>query len=95
MFVRGFTREEGEIVQITAIKQGQMLIFSEMLDIPDGQRVTVEITEVENNGDRGYFGEDLEEFRRKHNIAELDLDIDAIFGDVRDKSPGREVNVWD
>ncbi|MEA5472234.1 hypothetical protein [Spirulina sp. 06S082] len=82
-------------MQITAIKQGQMLIFSEMLDIPDGQRVTVEITEVENNGDRNGgqldFWESIQKFRQENNIEEADIDVDEIFKDVRDKSLGREV----
>jgi hypothetical protein len=28
--------------------------------------------------------------RFPYNLGELDIDIDAIFGDVRDKSPGRQ-----
>ncbi|MEM9543797.1 MAG: hypothetical protein AAGA60_30470 [Cyanobacteria bacterium P01_E01_bin.42] len=87
-------------MQITAIKQGQMLILSEMLDIPDGQSVTVEITEIETteaedrgdrNGDELDFWESIQKFRQENNIAEADIDVDEIFKDVRDKSPGREV----
>lgn len=87
-------------MQITAVKQGQMLIFSEMLDIPDGQRVTVEIAEIEaieaenhgdRNGDELDFWESIQKFRQENNIAEADIDVDEIFKDVRDKSPGREV----
>ncbi|MBW8879590.1 MAG: type II toxin-antitoxin system Phd/YefM family antitoxin [Acidobacteria bacterium] len=33
-----------------------------------------------------------EKFRREHNLAELDIDPDEIFGDVRDPSPGRDFN---
>lgn len=37
----------------------------------------------------------VQAFREKYDVAnwEDDLDIDAIF-DVRDKSPGREVDLW-
>jgi prevent-host-death family protein len=31
-----------------------------------------------------------ERFRREHNLAELDIDPDEVFGDVRDPSPGRD-----
>ncbi len=80
-------------MQITAIKRGQTLEISENLDIPDGQVIKIEIIDAGINHDKGKFGDNLEEFRCQHNIAELDIDIDAIFGDVRDKSPGREVNL--
>jgi len=80
-------------MQITAIKRGQTLEISENLDIPDGQVVRIEIIDAGINQEKGKFGDNLEEFRRRHNIAELDVDVDAIFGDVRDKFPGREVNL--
>jgi len=80
-------------MQITAIKRGQTLEFSELLDIPEGQAVRIEIIDIPINQDKGKFGGNLEEFRLRYNIAELDIDVDAIFGDVRDKSPGREVNL--
>jgi hypothetical protein len=80
-------------MHITAIKRGQTLEISENLDIPDGQEVRIEIIYTQSNDNNGKFGNSLEEFRRQHNIAELDIDIDAIFGDVRDKSSGREVNL--
>lgn len=31
-----------------------------------------------------------ERFRREHNLPELDINPDEIFGDVRDLSPGRD-----
>ncbi|AFY35393.1 hypothetical protein [Calothrix sp. PCC 7507] len=80
-------------MQIIAIKRGQTLEILENLDIPDGQVVRIEIIDAQINQEQGKFGDNLEEFRRQHNIAELDIDVDAIFGDVRDKSPGREVNL--
>lgn len=38
------------------------------------------------------FWEAYEKFRREHNLAELDIDPDEIFGDARDPSPGRDFN---
>ena len=32
-------------------------------------------------------------FRERYNLTELDLDIDTIFADVRDRSTGREVDL--
>jgi hypothetical protein len=88
-----FSKSGESIMQITAIKRGQTLEFSELLDIPEGQAVRIEIIDTPINPDKGKFGDNLEEFRLRYNIAELDIDVDAIFGDVRDKSPGREVNL--
>jgi len=78
-------------MQIKAIKRGQTLEIWENLDIPDGQVVSIEILDPETSQEQGKFGDSLEDFRRRYNIAELDLDIDDIFTDVRDKSLGREV----
>jgi prevent-host-death family protein len=36
------------------------------------------------------FWEAYEKFRREHNLAELDIDPDEVFGEVRDPSPGRD-----
>ena len=80
------------MMQITAIKRGKTLEISEHLEIPDGQSILIEIVDNKINNQKGYFGENLEEFRRQHKIAELDIDVDAIFADVRDKTTGREVN---
>lgn len=38
------------------------------------------------------FREAYEKFRQEHNLAELDIDPDEIWGDVRDPSPGRDFN---
>ena len=38
------------------------------------------------------FREAYEKFLREHNLAELDIDPDEIFGTVRDPSPGRDFN---
>ncbi|NET56874.1 MAG: hypothetical protein F6K47_12135 [Symploca sp. SIO2E6] len=78
-------------MQIKAIKRGQTLETWGNLDIPDGQVVSIEILEPRISQEKGKFGDSLEDFRSKYNIAELDLDIEAIFTDVRNKSLGREV----
>jgi prevent-host-death family protein len=36
------------------------------------------------------FWATYERFRGEHNLAELDINPDEIFGDVRDPSPGRD-----
>ncbi|MEO6193244.1 MAG: type II toxin-antitoxin system Phd/YefM family antitoxin [Thermoanaerobaculia bacterium] len=38
------------------------------------------------------FREAYENFRREHDLVELDMDPDEIFADVRDPSPGRDFN---
>ena len=39
---------------------------------------------------RTSFADAFENFCRKWNLADLELDPDKLFGDVRDRSPGRE-----
>jgi len=39
---------------------------------------------------KGNFWEAYLAFRKEHDLANLDLDVDAIFADVRDRSPGRD-----
>lgn len=39
------------------------------------------------------FMEAYREFLREHDLASLDLDPDEIFADVRDRSPGRAVEL--
>ena len=39
------------------------------------------------------FWEAYEEFRRRVDLAEADIDPDEIFRDVRDRSPGRDVDL--
>ncbi len=39
------------------------------------------------------FGESIVDFRAKHNISQLDIDPDEIWGDVRDRNfTGQEVS---
>ena len=78
-------------MQITGIKRGKTIELPEELDLPDGEAIDIEI--CEDNLDRkegGGFWDSVLEFRQKYNIAELDIDPDEIFKDVRDRSPGQE-----
>ncbi len=79
------------MMQITAIKRGRTLEISESLEIPDGESVIIQIIDDRITKSQGKFGEGLEEFRRQHRIAELEIDVDEIFADIRDRTPGREV----
>jgi hypothetical protein len=36
------------------------------------------------------FWEAYQKFRREHDLVELNIDPDEIWGDVRDQSPGRD-----
>jgi hypothetical protein len=50
--------------------------------------------QVGTNNDSGQsFGESIVAFREKHNISEMDIDPDEIWGDVRDRHfVGQEVS---
>ncbi len=39
------------------------------------------------------FWEAYQEFRRRADLSELDIDPDEVFRDVRDPSPGRDVDL--
>ena len=39
---------------------------------------------------RTSFWEAYQRFRREYDLAELEIDPEEIYGDVRDRSPGRE-----
>ena len=43
-------------------------------------------------GDEGRksFWESYQEFRQTHDLDEDEIDPDEVFGDVRDRSPGRD-----
>ena len=42
----------------------------------------------------GNLWEAMVEWRKEYGVEELDIDPDEIWGDVRDRSPGREFS-WD
>jgi cellobiose PTS system EIIB component len=74
------TVEHGEAVEIT--RQGQQVAI--LLSVDEYKNLKKE---------KSGFGKALEEFRQKYDVADADIDPDEIFRDVRDKSPGREVNL--
>jgi prevent-host-death family protein len=53
--------------------------------------VKVEDFERPPNKQRGFWAA-LQKFRREHDLVELNIDPDEIWGDVRNPSPGRDCN---
>lgn len=76
---------------IKGIKRGNTIELIEPLDIPDGQEIILEIQGDGQEQKKSVFWETLEKFRLDVNVEALGIDNEAIFGDVRDLSPGREV----
>lgn len=76
---------------IKGIKRGNTIELIEPLDIPDGQEIILEIQGDEQEQKKSVFWETLAKFRLDVNVEALGIDNEAIFGDVRDLSPGREV----
>jgi cellobiose PTS system EIIB component len=72
--------EQGEAIEIT--RQGTQVAI---LLSPD------EYTYAKK--EKSGFGAALEKFRRELVAEGIDLDPDEVFKDVRDRSPGREVNL--
>ena len=61
-----------------------------------GKPVAVLLSRAEYDrlrGKRPSFWAALQEFRRKYDLESLDIDVDEIFRDVRDRSPGRKVSL--
>ena len=69
---------------VKGIKKGKIIELLEDVDFPDNQEVLVEIREVKD------FWSALQDFREKVDLDSLD---DDTFENLRDKSPGREVNL--
>jgi hypothetical protein len=44
------------------------------------------------SANKSSFWQSLQDFRAKHDLEELEMEAD-VFADVRDKKPGREVNL--
>jgi cellobiose PTS system EIIB component len=72
--------EDGEAIEIT--RQGAQVAI---LLSPDEYTYS----KKEKSG----FGAALEKFRKELVAEGIDLDPDEVFKDVRDRSPGREVNL--
>ena len=69
---------------IKGIKKGKVIELFEDIDFPDNQEVLLEIKEVND------FWSALQNFRAGVDLESID---DDIFENLRDKSPGREVNL--
>ncbi|MEQ9549972.1 MAG: hypothetical protein RIM23_10180 [Coleofasciculus sp. G3-WIS-01] len=69
---------------VKGIKRGKTIELLEDVDFPDNQEVLVEIKEVKG------FWSALQDFRQRVDLESID---DDTFENLRDKSPGREVNL--
>jgi prevent-host-death family protein len=70
--------EQGARIELT--RRGKLVAV--MVAVEDSERLT-------NNEGRGFW-EAYQEFRRRVDLVELNIDPDEIWGDVRDQSPGRD-----
>ncbi|OKH30982.1 hypothetical protein NIES2119_29750 [[Phormidium ambiguum] IAM M-71] len=69
---------------VKGIKRGKIIELLEEVDFPDNQEVLVEIREVKD------FWSALQDFRQRVDLESID---DDTFDNLRDKSPGREVDL--
>lgn len=69
---------------IRGIKKGKTIEFSEDIDFPDEQELLVQIKAIDDD-----FWSALQDFRQRVDLGSID---DDTFEDVRDRSPGREVD---
>lgn len=71
---------------------GMQAAWSTQQPVNSATRVILSVDEYKNlKKDKPGFGAALEEFRQKYDVADADIDLDEIFRDVRDKSPGSDV----
>lgn len=56
----------------------------------EGAPVAVILAISSGEEGRKGFWESYQEFRRTHDLEEDEIDPDEVFGDVRDRSPGRD-----
>jgi len=73
--------EEGEEIELT--REGEAVAV--LIGRREHERV--------NGRPRKTFAEAYDEFRRKVDLEELDIDPDEVFSDVRDPTPGRDVDL--
>jgi prevent-host-death family protein len=72
--------EHGEAIEIT--RQGQQVAI--LLSVDEYKHLKKE---------KPGFGTALTKFRQEMIAEGIDIDADEVFKDVRDRSPGREVNL--
>ncbi|KZL49571.1 hypothetical protein A2T98_12050 [Nodularia spumigena CENA596] len=78
-------------MKIKGIKRKNTIELFQEIKIPDGQQIVIEIIheEPKKNGiSESQFWKSLEKFRQEQ---ELEIEPE-VFANVRDTSPGREVN---
>lgn len=69
---------------VKGIKRGKIIELLEEVDFPDNQEVLVEIREVKD------FWSALQDFRQRVDLESIN---DDSFENLRDKSPGKEVDL--
>jgi len=69
---------------IKGIKRGRIIELLEDVNFPDNQEVLVELREVHD------FWSALQAFRQRVDLESID---DDTFENLRDKSPGKEINL--
>ncbi|AHJ27491.1 hypothetical protein PN465_07105 [Nodularia spumigena CS-584] len=78
-------------MKIKGIKRKNTIELFQEIKIPDGQQIVIEIIQEEpkkNGISESQFWQSLENFRQEQ---ELEIEPE-VFANVRDTSPGREVN---
>jgi len=76
--------KEFKTMFVKGIKRGRTIELLEDIHLPDNQEVLVEIKEIND------FWSALQDFRERVDLENID---DDTFENLRDKSPGREVNL--
>lgn len=71
---------------VKGIKRGKIIELLEEVDFPDNQEILIEIKEVDD------FWSAYQKFRAKIEQEGITFDDDT-FDNLRDKSPGREVDL--
>jgi len=69
---------------VKGIKRGRIIELLEDVNFPDNQEVLVELREVHD------FWSALQAFRQRVDLESID---DDTFENLRDKSPGKEINL--
>jgi hypothetical protein len=81
-----YNRKKGDLNMpvVKGIKKGKTIVLLEDLNLPDGQEVLVEVTEVND------FWSSLQDFRKRVDLETID---DDTFKNLRDKSTGRDISL--
>lgn len=81
-------------MKMKGIKRGKTIEIFEEIDIPDGEEIII-YTTYEDSGKRvnnqAKLWDNIEKFRQEEDLKTAAIEPE-IFTDVRDNSPGREVN---